>query len=212
MRSCRSRISSVSVAVALQGRDSRRLLCRAFANVRKPAFLPLVSEGRRPEAGRGQCEEDFIHTRQATANTSSIITSFRLEKPVRRQVCERLRTGPSKPISSKTIPISHFTRASTTTVMKATSVAMANTLPVMSIHRRERNSGGSGNLNIPATPAYLIGSCACQRTLFGVMEDCGATTPSQCWAPFFASNSRWQVAKWQLPSRLRRREARIYSS
>ena len=155
---------------------------------------------------------NFIPTRQATANTSSIITSFRLEKPVRRQVCERLRTGPSKPISSKTVPIFHFTRASKTTVMKATSVAMATTLPVMSIHQRKRNSGGSGNLNIPATPAYLIGSCACQRTLFGVMEDCGATTPSQCWAPFFASNSRWQAAKWQLPSRLPRRRPRICSS
>src|SRR6266516_4538949 len=110
------------------------------------------------------------------------------------------------------VSISHFTRASTTMVMKATPVAMGNTLLVMSIRRRERNSGGSGNLNIPATPAYLIGSCGCQRTSFGVMEDCGATTPLRCWAPFFAWNSRWQAAKWQLPSRLRRREARIHSS
>jgi hypothetical protein len=32
-----------------------------------------------------------------------------LEKAARRRVCERLRTGPSKPISSKTIDFSFYT-------------------------------------------------------------------------------------------------------
>src|SRR5207237_10120 len=86
----------------------------------------------------------------------------------------------SKPISNKTIPIFHFTRASTTMVMKAASVAMGITVPVTSIHRREKNSGESGNLSIPATPACPVGSYACLKTLSGVMEVCGATTRLRC--------------------------------
>ena len=82
------------------------------------------------------------------------------------------------------------------------SVTMGNTLPVMSIHRREKNSGGSGNLSIAVTPACPIGSSACPRTLSGVMEDCGAITPSPCLARSFAWNSRLaQAALWLFPSR-----------
>ena len=112
----------------------------------------------------------------------------------RRQVCARLRTGPSKPISSKTIPIFHFIRASITTAMKAASVTMGNTVPVRSVHRLEKKSGGNGNLSIAATPACPIGSYACPRTLSGGMEDCGAITPSPCSARCFAWNSRWARA------------------
>jgi hypothetical protein len=110
-------------------------------------------------------------------------------------------TGPSKPISRKTIPIFHFTRASTTMVMNAASVAMGNTVPATSIHRREKNSGGSGNLFTPVMPASPVGSCACPKTLSGVTEDCGATIRLRCWGRSFAWNSRWARAAWWLPPR-----------
>ena len=49
---------------------------------------------------------NFIPIHRATTNTSSIIPSYRWEKLVRPQV--QRSTRPSKPISSKTVPISTF--------------------------------------------------------------------------------------------------------
>jgi len=101
---------------------------------------------------------------------------------------------PLKLISSKTIPIFHFTPANRTTVMNAVPVATGSTAQVLSIPPREKKSGGGGNFNIPAMLASPVGLCAYPKTLSGVTEGCGATIRWRCLARSFVWNSRWARA------------------
>src|SRR5438477_211377 len=209
--SCLATIEELAVAAREPGKDYHHtvLLAHSFGalvlgNTISHSILGSIGKRCRcpGTTAKRSRKTNFIPIRPATINTSSITRLFRLDKAARRRVCERLRTGPSKPISNKTIPIFHFTRASTTMVMKRASVAMGITVPVTSIHRREKNSGGGGNLSTLETLASPVGSCACLKTLFGVTEVCGATTRLRCSARSFAWNSRCQPkAKWLLPSR-----------